>query len=210
VPNHKIADGINAARLLLQHCHFDELNCEQGLNALRSYQREWDDTKRVFRKTPLHNWASHAADSFRYLAMAYRNLKPKEPETDWQEEMLKKPTLDEMWEMLEFDQSHHGNGRNTARLQRRQNQKEIRRGNTHPATTTIDAGASPHDDGGDPSRLGPARTSFGNGCVTTHDRPVGPTGRQFFGNASRARCDGNGLEGRAWTRYSGKTKLWNS
>jgi phage terminase large subunit len=111
VPNHKIADGINAARLLLQKCHFDELNCEQGLNALRSYQREWDDTKRVFRKTPLHNWASHAADSFRYLAMAYRNLKPKEPETDWHEEMLKKPTLDEMWEMHEFDQRNQAEPR---------------------------------------------------------------------------------------------------
>ena len=83
------------------------MNCEQGINALRSYQREWDDVKRVFKKSPLHNWASHAADSFRYLAIAYRNLKPKEPDPDWQEEMLKKPSLDDLWEIHDFDVANH-------------------------------------------------------------------------------------------------------
>jgi phage terminase large subunit len=111
VPNHKIADGINAGRLLLHHCYFDELNCEQGINALRSYQREYDDVKRVFKKTPLHNWASHAADAFRYLAIAYKDLKPKEPPADWQEEMLKKPSLDDLWEMHDFDSANHSEPR---------------------------------------------------------------------------------------------------
>ena len=97
VPNHKVEDGINAARLLLHHCWFDELNCEQGINALRSYQREWDDVKRVFRKTPLHNWASHAADSFRYASMAYRNIQPEKKVPGLQETLLQKSTLDEMW-----------------------------------------------------------------------------------------------------------------
>jgi hypothetical protein len=63
--------------------------------------------KRVFRKTPLHNWASHAADSFRYLAIAYRNLTPKEPDPDWQEEMLKKPSLDDLWGIYDLDQRNH-------------------------------------------------------------------------------------------------------
>jgi len=107
VPSHKVSDGINAARLLLRHCYFDELNCEQGINSLRSYQREWDDVKRVFRKTPLHNWASHAADSFRYLSIAYRNLKPKEPNPDWREELTKKPSLDEMWEIHDFEEASY-------------------------------------------------------------------------------------------------------
>ena len=97
VTNHKVEDGINAARLLLHHCHFDELNCEQGINSLRSYQREWDDVKRVFRKTPLHNWASHAADSFRYASMAYRNIQPEKKTIGLQETLLQKSTLDEMW-----------------------------------------------------------------------------------------------------------------
>jgi len=106
VTNHKVEDGINAARLLLHHCWFDELNCEQGINSLRSYQREWDDVKRVFRKTPLHNWASHAADSFRYLAMAYRNLKPKAKAPDFQEELVKMPSLDEMWDIHDNTRSN--------------------------------------------------------------------------------------------------------
>jgi len=97
VTNHKVEDGINAARLLLHHCWFDELNCEQGINSLRSYQREWDDVKRVFRKTPLHNWASHAADSFRYASMAYRNIQPEKKTIGLQETLLQKSTLDEMW-----------------------------------------------------------------------------------------------------------------
>jgi len=102
-----VSDGINAARLLLRHCYFDELNCEQGINSLRSYQREWDDVKRVFRKTPLHNWASHAADSFRYVASAYRNLNPKVPNPDWREELTKKPSLDEMWEIHDFEEASY-------------------------------------------------------------------------------------------------------
>ena len=97
VTNHKVEDGINAARLLLHHCWFDELNCEQGINSLRSYQREWDDVKRVFRKTHLHNWASHAADSFRYASMAYRNIQPEKKVPGLQETLLQKSTLDEMW-----------------------------------------------------------------------------------------------------------------
>jgi phage terminase large subunit len=96
VPSHKVDDGINAARLLLQHCYFDQEKCEDGLNALRNYQREWDDIKRVFKRTPLHNWASHASDSFRYLAMAYKNIKPKTIEETALEKLFKQPTLDEL------------------------------------------------------------------------------------------------------------------
>jgi len=44
----------------------------------------------------LHNWASHASDSFRYLAMAYKNIKPKPKEKDPLEELFKQPTLDEL------------------------------------------------------------------------------------------------------------------
>ena len=99
VPMHKVDDGINAARLLLQHCYFDQEKCENGLNALRNYQREWDDVKRVFKRSPLHNWASHASDSFRYLAMSYKNLKPKAKEETALEKLFKQPTLDEMVEL---------------------------------------------------------------------------------------------------------------
>ncbi len=81
VLDHKVADGISAVRQILPKCWWDS-RCDDGLNAMRSYQTEWDDDKKVFKQTPLHNWASHGADGFRTLAMAYRELRaeqPKEP-----------------------------------------------------------------------------------------------------------------------------------
>lgn len=79
VPGHKVDDGINAARQLLKKCWFDADRCEKGLEALRQYRAEWDDDKKCFRDTPLHDWTSHAADAFRYLAMAYREIAPEAP-----------------------------------------------------------------------------------------------------------------------------------
>lgn len=76
VPDHRVEDGINAARMLLPACWLDKARCEAGLEALRQYRSEWDDKKQVFSNRPRHDWTSHAADAFRYLAMAYRELKP--------------------------------------------------------------------------------------------------------------------------------------
>jgi phage terminase large subunit len=64
-----IDDGINAARLLLPVCRFDGERCKSGLESLRQYRREYDENKRTFKPTPLHDWTSHDADAFRYLAM---------------------------------------------------------------------------------------------------------------------------------------------
>lgn len=77
VPNHKVDDGISAARGLLERCVFDAERCEQGIEALRQYRAEWDNDKKCFKDTPLHDWTSHAADAFRYLAMAWREIKPE-------------------------------------------------------------------------------------------------------------------------------------
>lgn len=68
IPRVKKQQGIDAVRLLLRDCWFDE-KCAGGLEALRSYRRLWDDKKLVFRDTPDHNWASHGADAFRGLAL---------------------------------------------------------------------------------------------------------------------------------------------
>jgi len=70
--SHKLDDGIGAARLLLPRCWFDAEKCARGLEALRHYRTEWDGRRQTFRERPLHDWASHAADAFRYLAMGLR------------------------------------------------------------------------------------------------------------------------------------------
>lgn len=64
-----VADGINAVRSLLPTCWFDREKCERGLAALRSYRREYDDKLKAFKERPLHDWASHGADAFRYGAL---------------------------------------------------------------------------------------------------------------------------------------------
>lgn len=47
---------------------FDVDNCSQLIKCLLNYKKEWDDTKKVFRDKPLHDWASHGADNIRYFA----------------------------------------------------------------------------------------------------------------------------------------------
>lgn len=63
-----VADGIMAVRRILPRCWFDK-NVKQGLDALRNYRRNYDEKRNVFFDSPLHDWCSHAADAFRYLAV---------------------------------------------------------------------------------------------------------------------------------------------
>lgn len=79
VPMHNLMDGINAVRETLPRCWFDAGRTDYGLDALRQYRSEYKEDEAVFSDRPLHDWTSHAADSFRYLAMAWREMKPAPP-----------------------------------------------------------------------------------------------------------------------------------
>jgi hypothetical protein len=68
-PRLSVADGIQAVRRLLPRCWFDKDKTKQGINALRNYRREYNEKQNVYYEKPLHDWCSHAADSFRYLAI---------------------------------------------------------------------------------------------------------------------------------------------
>jgi phage terminase large subunit len=78
-----IEDGIAAARAIFGRCWFDSEKCADGLQALRHYRYVMDDKLASFKKEPLHDWASHPADAFRYFAVAIR-----EPEIQREEERL--------------------------------------------------------------------------------------------------------------------------
>lgn len=69
LPRHRIDDGINAVRVILPRCWFDEEKCALGIKALRAYRRAYDDKAKAFSNRPLHDWSSDPADSFRYLCM---------------------------------------------------------------------------------------------------------------------------------------------
>jgi phage terminase large subunit len=71
VPRVAPDDGIDKARMLLGRCWFDKTKTERGLDALKSYHKEWDEENKTYKNRPNHDWASHGADAFRYLAVAY-------------------------------------------------------------------------------------------------------------------------------------------
>ena len=99
VPNLSLQDGIQATRLALNRTWFHN-RCEEGIECLRQYQREWDDDKKVFRDRPKHDWTSHSADAMRYLAIVWKD----EDVAVKQDDRIRgihvgktEVTLDEMW-----------------------------------------------------------------------------------------------------------------
>ncbi len=75
----EIDDGINAARAVLPICEFDAEACSEGIKALKSYRKEWNEEMGRWRDKPFHNWASDGADAFRYLAIMHREQKLSDP-----------------------------------------------------------------------------------------------------------------------------------
>jgi len=75
-PLHRLEDGINAVRMFLPRCWFDSARCGRGIDALKLYRSEFDDKLMALRPGPIHDWTSHAADAFRYLAMTLDRRSP--------------------------------------------------------------------------------------------------------------------------------------
>lgn len=66
------ADGIDAARLTLARCWFDDVKTANGIESLRQYRKAYNTRLNEFTGTPVHNVFSHGADSFRYLSVRYK------------------------------------------------------------------------------------------------------------------------------------------
>jgi len=64
-----IQDGIDAARMLIARCWFDAARCKDGIEALKLYRQDRHDRTGTWTGKPVHDWTSHAADAFRYLAV---------------------------------------------------------------------------------------------------------------------------------------------
>ena len=105
IAQHEVEDGIETVRNILPQFWFDQQNCERGISGLREYTKEWDDKHKVFRQIPLHNWASHIADSFRYYAMGVKGRrksnKPPQARTIDNYDYLKGVSGDEEQEYAE-------------------------------------------------------------------------------------------------------------
>lgn len=70
IPITGLGAGIEAARKLIPRCVFDARRAQGLVAALEAYTKEYIEERGVYREKPLHNWASHFADSFRYAAVA--------------------------------------------------------------------------------------------------------------------------------------------
>lgn len=71
VPRLSKFDGIIAARSIFPTCWFDAARTEKGLlHALRHYHYAENVDTEVLSNEPVHDWSSHAADAFRYMAIA--------------------------------------------------------------------------------------------------------------------------------------------
>lgn len=69
VPKLPVDDGINAARMILGRCWINSEKCKEGIIALKNYRKQYDDRRKCFSSSPHHDWTSHAADAFRYMAV---------------------------------------------------------------------------------------------------------------------------------------------
>jgi len=100
VPSLTVQDGIQAVRMALPRCWFDAEKCADGIEALRQYQREYDEDKKAFRQTPKHDWTSHPADAMRMLAISWRE-EPKDKPPDLSKVLIVGPenevTMNDMW-----------------------------------------------------------------------------------------------------------------
>lgn len=79
-PNLAVQHGIDAVRMIMPRCYFNETTTRQGLNRLANYRRSWNAKSSSYSDRPLHDAASHGADAFRYFSLT---AQPPERQTQY-------------------------------------------------------------------------------------------------------------------------------
>lgn len=77
VPDLSVEDGIHAARMLFSRVWIDEVKCAKGYEAMMNYRRDYNQRLNEFKAVPIHDWASHGSDAFRYLAVSLKDQQAK-------------------------------------------------------------------------------------------------------------------------------------
>lgn len=95
IPATSQQNSIEATRMTLPRCWFDETACAQGIEALRQYQFEFDEDKKTFKSKPRHDWASHACDAFEIIGQVWRN--PESERVTAPPRFLHETTADEIF-----------------------------------------------------------------------------------------------------------------
>lgn len=95
IPATSQQNSIEATRVTLPRCWFDEEHCSPGIEALRQYQFEFDEDKKVFKSKPRHDWASHGSDAFEIIGQVWRN--PESERVIAKPRFLHETTADEIF-----------------------------------------------------------------------------------------------------------------
>jgi hypothetical protein len=69
-PKLPVNEGIDAGIRVLDMAWFDAEGTMGGRDRLGLYRSQYDEKHRTLSRTPLHDWTSHAADAWRYFAVA--------------------------------------------------------------------------------------------------------------------------------------------
>ena len=72
-PQIGLEDGIHSVRMMFARLWFDETKCAPGLEALSRYRRAYNKSMGEYKETPVHDSASHCADSLRYMCVAHKS-----------------------------------------------------------------------------------------------------------------------------------------
>ena len=100
VPDIGVQSGIQATRMMLPRVWFDAEKCHDGIEALRQYQREYDEDRKAYRQNPRHDWTSHPAEAFSMLAVSWQEQSDKTPALEPKPLMVgpqNTVTLNDMW-----------------------------------------------------------------------------------------------------------------
>lgn len=81
VPKISVEDGIDKARAMWSRLWVDAKKCEIFLDLIGQYHYEFDEKRGVFKKDPVHDFSSHAADQFRYASLVVDQMTNEQPET---------------------------------------------------------------------------------------------------------------------------------
>ena len=58
-----------AGKLVIGRCRFDRQRCESLLDALRNWRRKYDEGRQNYGEL-VHDWSSHGAAAFTYMALS--------------------------------------------------------------------------------------------------------------------------------------------
>lgn len=102
IPKFSINEGIRIVRRVLKYSEIDAQECKEGILALRSYRREFNEERKVFIEKPVHDWSSNPADAMRYACTVAEKIREEEapppPEEMYARTLHYGFTLEELWE----------------------------------------------------------------------------------------------------------------